>query len=130
LSSIVKYQAGRVTHTVESDDPDPDEDGDGDQADDAALADGTAVASHRPGFRTITHASDSIAHAQKITNDVLLDEVYAEHAKAEATRYKGDSGLGGDPTATGVPDKPRSTDAASIYEQYDAAAATQYMRAK
>jgi hypothetical protein len=125
LTSTVKYQGGKVSHVVEAEDPDSDDDED--EVDDSVptvLSDGTAAVDHRPGFRTAKFATDSTEHAEQVTNDVLLNEAYAEHAAAEANAWRGDSGK-----QSG--DKPKTdSTAASMYEQYDADAATQYTRAK
>jgi hypothetical protein len=86
LTSTVKYGGGKLSHSVESDDPDED-----DETDDAMLVtDGTTnrLALNKPGFRY--HAKDSVAHAEQTTREALLADAYAEHDAAEAVRYMAD----------------------------------------
>jgi hypothetical protein len=121
LSSTVKYQKGKLSHTVESDDPDSD-----DEVDDAApttLSDGTDVVDHRPGFRRpATHASDSVEFAEQMTRSALLQDAYDQQDARDANAWKGGADLsGGDP-------KSRTDSAEDAYRAYDEAAATQYLK--
>jgi hypothetical protein len=97
---------GRVTNRFETTEDDPDED---EVTDAAPMLD---AAKHRPGFRSVNHAADSIARAQQITRDAMLADTYAEVDAAEATRHLNGPGKQSDA------DNPRSTDATSVEDAY------------